>query len=325
MSAPLRVEVLPADAVPAPAWERADPGGGTDDAPAPGWSALLAYRGTEPVARLAAGIADGLARAPGRTGMIGWYAARDAEAGTELLRRAVDLLGESDPARVVGPIDGSTWGRYRLALPSPPKRDPGPPFLTEPTNPPGYPEHFAAAGLAPLWEYESRLVRRPGAIGADPLPAGVRLRPLDPARLEAELRAIHALSLEAFADNLLYSPIAFAPFAATYERMLPLLDPSLVLLATNGNEALGYVFAFPDPLAPVGRSRVVLKTLAVAPSARGSGLGGALTGTVHRAAAARGAEVIHALMLVTNVSTRISERHGAELFRRYLLFGREGG
>jgi ribosomal protein S18 acetylase RimI-like enzyme len=67
----------------------------------------------------------------------------------------------------------------------------------------------------------------------------------------------------------------------------------------------------------------VLKTLAAHRDARGMGLGGILVDDIHAIAAERGSAVLHALMQVSNVSETISRRSGSELFRRYVLYGRE--
>jgi len=67
---------------------------------------------------------------------------------------------------------------------------------------------------------------------------------------------------------------------------------------------------------------VVVKTLAVAPEARGRGLGGALVRAVQEAARAKGyRSAIHALMHAENDSVKIS-RHLGRPIRRYALLGR---
>ena len=302
---------------------------GAGDPPPAEWRCWLALHDGRPVARLATGFADDMTDAPGRSGLIGWYEATDAAAGVALLRRARKELAGAGVGRVLGPIQGSTWGRYRLVLPPEPgDAAPDHPFLTEPRNPPEYPSHFRAAGFAPLLDYESRIVPHPrpdpahdGA--AERLrAAGISIRPLDPAAFEAELQAIYDLSLSTFAANPFYTPIPFRDFRAIYDPVRPLLDPALVHLADDREgKLIGFVFAFADPLATKDAARIVLKTLATAPAARGLGLGGFLTDEVHREAAERGAATIHALMQRSNVSVRISSGRESRLFRRYALFG----
>jgi GNAT superfamily N-acetyltransferase len=304
--------------------DAAGPGG----APAlpPGDARLVVgLRDGEAVARATARTAEALAGAPGRTGLIGHYEARDAEAGTRVLRECRDGLLAGSVDRIVGPMDGTTWDRYRLALPTPGSTEPAP-FLTEPTNPPGYAAHFEAAGFR---VYESRLVEdlaalddRTAAVEERVAGRGIVLGGLDVDAFDETLEELHALSLRAFADNPYYSPIGLDRFRALYRPMAPHLDPDLVRIARVDGQALGLVLAFPDLLDPAGHpTRVVVKTLAVAPELRSLGLGSLLVHDVHRRAARKGfRSAIHALMHVANDSLKIS-RHGGAVLRRYALYG----
>src|SRR5437899_10602122 len=66
-----------------------------------------------------------------RVGLIGHYAARDAEAAAEILNLASSQLSEHGCALAVGPMDGSTWQNYRLVV----ERGSEAPFFMEPDNP----------------------------------------------------------------------------------------------------------------------------------------------------------------------------------------------
>lgn len=293
---------------------------------------LVALEDSRPVARLGCGVREGFSGAPGRTGYLGWYGTTDASAGGWLLREAALRLVGSGAERVVGPLDGSTWYRYRVALPREKEITNGSAFLAEPVNPPGWADQFTSAGFRPLLEYETRRVALPHPTTAlsrkreELTDRGIRLRSLSLARYDSELRALHALSVEAFADNPFYTPIGLAEFERLYAPLRGTIDASLVRLAERDDGALmGYVFAFPDPLAVASAPRIVLKTLAVSRQVRGWGLGAVLVDEIHHAAAARGAAVLHALMQVTNASREISRRSESGLFRRYLLYEFVGG
>jgi GNAT superfamily N-acetyltransferase len=323
MTDDLRIEETAAD-YPAFAAVRERVGYPLPDDPVPtGARCLIAYLGAEPAARCAVTTADGLHGAPGHMGMIGHYEAVDRAAGVAILAEALRILPDVD--RVLGPINGSTWGRYRLALPGD-----APPFLSEPTNPAEYVDDFTAAGFSVAAWYESARVTdlatpdpRAAAAPERLRARGVTVRALRPDRFDEELEALYALTVEAFAENLYYSPVSFAEFRARYTPLRPLLDPELVRLAEEAEgRLLGYVFAFPDLLTmSAGRpTRVVLKTLASAQGARGLGLGTFLGDEIRRLAHERGyTEVIHALMHVQNASVGIS-RHTADVFRRYALY-----
>src|SRR5262245_29583287 len=81
---------------------------------------LLARREGAPVARLSWEIAGDLTSAPGPTGILGHYEATDREAGVALLRHAQQFLARRGVDRIVGPMNSSTWARYRFALPREP-------------------------------------------------------------------------------------------------------------------------------------------------------------------------------------------------------------
>jgi ribosomal protein S18 acetylase RimI-like enzyme len=308
---------------PGPDFVRAAMPGFPEEPLGPGFDAGIAYLGTRPVARVTVCVREGLHTAPGRSGLIGHYAAHEREAGISLLEAAIARLRESRVARVLGPMNGSTWARYRLAMSPMPE---APPFLGEPVNPGGYIEQFSAAGLAPVAHYASTVGPLTGdepareAERAERVAGrGVRIAPLRLASFRDELDDLHAFSQRAFADNPYFSPVGVEAFVAIYAPMERVLVPELVLLARDAAGALGgYVLGYPDPSGP---GRLVIKTLAVDPGMRSIGLGTHLTHLVRRAAHERGLrQAIHALMHITNDSTRIAT-DGMQLFRRYALFG----
>lgn len=261
-------------------------------------------------------------------GLVGHYAAADADAGSTLLRHAVTVLASHGCTIAVGPLDGSTWHAYRLVT----ERGTEPPYFLEPDTPDDWPAHFAAAGFDVLAGYTSALVSPipPSPPAMDEVarrlePQGYTLRPVDPSRAAAELDALYEISIAAFAGNFLYTPIDRDAFHAQYGAILPTIDPRLVLLAEHAGAVVGYVFVVPDLLeqARTGRARTaIVKTLAVHPAHNGRGLGGLLVDRVQRAAADLGfTRVIHALMFASNRSQQISRHYGTP-FRRYALFSR---
>jgi GNAT superfamily N-acetyltransferase len=260
-------------------------------------------------------------------GVVGHYAAADAPAGVSVLQHALERLRQAGLAQVVGPMDGNTWRSYRLVT------DPGtePPFFLEPTNPPNWPQHFVAAGFTPIATYYSAL--NADLTITDPrIPAtlerlqssGIRIRNIQLDRFDAELSAVHDLSLESFAGNYLYTPIAKEEFLAMYEPIKAHLLPRLVLLAEQGDQLVGFMFGLPDLLEARRGEKVrtaIAKTMAVQPGQAGAGLGSVLMDLFQQSARQLGfTRVIHALMHETNRSRAISSRYGRPI-RRYTLFG----
>ena len=279
-------------------------------------------------------------------GLVGHYAAADADAGRAVLDRACRRLADAGCTCVIGPMDGATWHPYRFVT----DRGTRPPFVLEPWHPPDYPEHFRDVGFEPLTRYVSSVgadadTLRNGSV-PDSLPRDdVHVRTLDLDRFEEELRRLHGLVTASFADNFLYTSLAQAGFVALYRPYRAFIDSECVRLLEQeqggGTRLVGVAFMVPDVLRskttsslslgaqsePMQAERdttvdtAVLKTLAVHPDLMGQGLGRWLTEHVHAVARQRGyRRVLHALMHEDNVSRRLG--HG-EVLRRYTLFRRD--
>ncbi len=268
------------------------------------------------------------ALAGGRLGVIGGFSATGAGATADLLGQAAAALRAHGCTQAIGPMDGNTWRRYRFVT------EPGvePVFFLEPSNPAEWPVWWEAAGFSPLAQYYSaatdhleptdpRIDNAATRIRAE----GIALRPIDPAQFEAELERIYDVSVVAFQENYLYTPLSRADFIAQYRAVQPIIRPELVCLAERAGRTVGYMFALPDQnQAQRGgpMTNVVMKTLAVLPELGGIGLGGLLVSEVHAAARRLGFKrAIHALMHETNKSRRISA-HYARIIRRYTLYAK---
>ena len=265
-------------------------------------------------------------------GVVGHYAADDDQAARELLDAAAAKLAEAGCTLAIGPMDGNTWRRYRFVV----ERGAEPPFFLEPDNDDRWPLQWRDAGFDTFTTYTSALAENP-AVDEHWLRTvlerlsrgGIAIRHLDQQRAEAELRQIYRLSFEGFRRNVLYTPLAEDEFLEQNRRLLPFVVPELVLVAERGGEMVGFLFALPDILE-AGRTggaarTLVLKTIAVAASVAGAGLGSALIARAMQAARALGfTRAIFALMHEDNLSQRLSRRY-AKTMRRYALFSRTLG
>jgi GNAT superfamily N-acetyltransferase len=263
-----------------------------------------------------------------RIGCIGAFGATDRRDARNVLEGAVEALLDRRCTLAIGPMNGNTWRRHRFVTSS----DGRLPFYLEPENPPEFVTDFTAAGFVPLAEYSSSIVDltrsdRPdfSAVAQRMQSTGITIRPLNPRSVEADLHAIYRLSLEAFARNYLYTPLAEAEFMAAYLPIVRQIDPRWLLLAEGGGELAGFVFSLPDPLAVQQRVHpaLIVKTLAVRPDRRSAGLGSVLLDRVQGIAREAGfRETIHALQHEKNTSLRVGGRFHARVFRRYTLFAR---
>jgi len=264
-----------------------------------------------------------------RLGYIGHYAASDMERGKELLRLAGAELARNGCNLAVGPLDGSTWRRYRFVT----GRGSEPPFFLEPDNPDDYPLHFETAGFTPMARFFSSI--NPDLEQSVSLPeeqekrlrdAGITLRTLDPQDFDGELARIFDLSVTGFRDNFLYTPIDRDEFLTMYGKVRAYTKPELVLFAQCEDEPVGFIFALPDMLRlqrgePL--DTVILKSMAVLPQWNGKGIGALLMARVTENARQSGfRRAIHALMHENNRSRDMSRHYGPEI-RQYTLFCRE--
>ncbi len=250
-----------------------------------------------------------------RTAALGQFVCERAEAGAKLIREAMAKLKAEGFGAVLGPMDGNTWGKHRLVTES----DGRAAFLMEPGNPAHYVDAFETSGLGVVSRYVSAV--RPADIAprGSGAPKGLRLRTFDAARAEDELTRIHALSLQAFAANHFYQPIAVEDFLASYRPVLGAIDPELVLLAEDEAGGLAaFLFALPNYAEGPKPASVILKTYA----SQVKGAGSMLANAFHERAAEKGfSEVIHALMHESNLSALHSDKTGGKVFRRYALWG----
>jgi GNAT superfamily N-acetyltransferase len=213
------------------------------------------------------------------------------------------------------PLEQATWFPYRACL----GPFDEPPFFAEPT---ASPMPWMQAGYRPVAHYTSALCdnRTAARYGESKRPAGYRLERMGD--WDTTLPLLHDLATRSFQDAYAYSPISLPLMQALYAPVRPHLVPELVLLAYQGDTPVGFVFGIPDLLVP-NRGRFLVKTLAVLPEHRRTGLGAWLVGAQHAIAQGLGfTHGVHALMWSGSRSQSISA-HGGRVFRRYALYLKE--
>ena len=283
---------------------------------------LVALEGDTPVARLVARESPQLRDDGDRPiGMLGFFESLDRQDAADVVFDAGrQWLHKRGIARIVGPMDGDTWHRYRVNA-GPFER---PPFPLEPWNPPYYRSLWETAGFRPLESYSSKWIHDVGQLlpglakGVERSASrGVRIRGLDPTRLEAELSVVHEISSEIFQDAFLYTPISRHEFLEMYRGGERMLDPDLVVFAVapDGRE-IGFVFAYAD----AAQGAVHYKTIGVRAEWRRAAVAAALSHHVYSSALAKGLHAgNHALMRDDNRSQALDQGQG-DVFRRYLLY-----
>lgn len=300
--------------------------------------AFLALDGDTAVARVLAFADDRLREPDGRPiGRLGLFAAADDPGAVrDLLGAALDWLASRPPgrrpARVVAPMDGDTWHRYRL-------RTSGfehPALPGEPGDAPYYPALLEGAGFAPIARFVTKTVAGDGvdAVMARWAPAharacrrGFAFRSLAPPEAVAEVDVVHPLAQRVFGDNPFFRPIGRAEFAARVAgeagvtvvaggawRLLLAFDPA--------GAPAGLCFGLADPSAA---STACLKSFGIVPEWRGTALGPALAYAAYADWARRGATRFHHALMRADAGAADLDRGAGEITRTYALYGRAVG
>jgi GNAT superfamily N-acetyltransferase len=302
-------------------------------------------RQNEPVGRIAAFAP---AHRPG-VGYIGFFESPDdGDAARLLLHAAEEWLGARGRRECYGPIAVTPRDRIGLLV----EGFDRPPTLFTPYNPPYYEALLRAGGWSPYralrahgWDASYQDPRGVVALaGRAAANSPVRIRPLRLDRLREETRLVARLINETLAEAWHFDPIS-EPEAAAMARLLrPVLDPSIALVAEDGDGPCAVALAVPDVnwlwrragcrVWPMGWARLLryrrriqqvrLMALGLAQRVQRTGLAARLIAQLHQAALARGyirGEI--AQVYDDNLGiTRILDRMRFPVVRRYAVFAR---
>ena len=255
-------------------------------------------------------------------GQLGFFEAENNLEAVKFLLNEVKTYAKSKGYDdLIGPINGSTWKKYRVTLPSD-----NPPFLLDNYNKPYYDELFKNCGFETIANYTSSICRnlntdysRLEKFSSIFEKKGIKIRQFNPEKFEEDIRKIYDISIKSFVNNFLYTPIEFEDFYKMYEPVKNFLNPEWVLLAENeNNEAVAFVFGF-DNLYSRDKKSLIIKTLAQIPDYKYRGIGSYLVEILHKKANLAGYDnVIHALMHENNVSANIL---AGDIYHEYKLYG----
>lgn len=162
-----------------------------------------------------------------------------------------------------------------------------------------------------FWSMRIDLVR---PVEPGPAPDGIEVRGFEPGN---DLPAVHAVLDEAFIDHWGYQPEPFDRWVEE-QRGSPSYDPSLWLLAVEGEEPVGALTAS----APGDRGWV--DNLGVLASHRGRGIGGALLRRSFATFARRGIRQVLLVVDAENATgaTAFYERAGMRVVKRWDMWER---
>ena len=253
------------------------------------------------------------------TGAIGHYAATDAQYGEAVLQHACRELKNRRCDIAVGPLDGNTWRNYRFIT----ERGDAKPFFLEPDNPDEWPLYFDHAGFSTLAHYVSEINpdmanRQPelGSLREKFARLGVKINPVDVDNPVDDMAGIYRVVCESFRNAFMYTSLDIDSYCSVYEPMLMQVDPGLMLVAKQAGEVVGFILAPPDFLQLKYQHRmdaIVIKTVAVLPQKKYSGLGRVLIVDLLKNAIDMGfTTAISALMHVQNRSRGADTGNGGQ-------------
>lgn len=259
-----------------------------------------------------------------QTLLIGNYEADSDEAAAALLAEAEVYARAHSYKRILGPMNGSTWGTYRFR-----KGNTTDLFFSEYYNPPRYPEQWKQAGFSETQHYISTIDQSLHCDSPEVLAlearletAGLHIRTLTENDFNAEsLAKLYTFCTSAFSDNVLFAPITSEVFLMRYAHIGKYIAPgSSAIIEDAQGEIQGLLLAYPDHFCKTEK-RFIIKTVARHPKATFKGLGTLLGNLGTRYAKQHGyTSVIHAYMHSGNASVNLSGKFSGELLREYALF-----
>jgi len=249
------------------------------------------------------------------TATLGSFTCKSEAAGIEVLKQAVGHVQAHGRKRILAPMDGDTWHSYRVVTQS----DDSAAFLMEPPDNPHILNALKGAGFDAISSYFSARVPIYQTGQVAPPKTDLAIEAWDGNDPEGLFAQVFELSTEAFANNAFYKPISRKDFMAMYMPMVPMLKRELIYFARRPDGSLaGFLFGTPNYAEGPKPRSAILKTYA----SMSKGAGQQLAYAFHKAAAEAGYDtVIHALIHEDNLSALRSAAEGADIFRRYGLFG----
>ena len=262
-----------------------------------------------------------------KTWCIGNYeSVNDENISTKLIKYLSSEAKENGAEFLIGPMNGSTWDSYRFCV-----NHNQPNFFLEPYHHLYYNDHFFNAGFKIIAKYFSSIDTSLKYDNADVITrekelknSGVTFRNIRLDEYEKELEKLFEFNAIAFKTNFLYTPLNKVEFIKKYAETKKMIDPDFVILAEDRNKNLiGYFFCINDVFNKKEKS-LIIKTIARHPDKKWTGLGHVIGNMIYRKAVEKKyTSVIHAFMYEQGTSTTISKKFFGDIYKNYVLYGKE--
>ncbi len=217
---------------------------------------LIAYRSGRPVGRISAHVDELALEVPAEqgfgpgTGFFGYFDAADGEVAKILLDAAEERLRGWGMTRVLGPISLSIWEEPGLLV----RGHDHSPTMMMGHHPAHYRGWIEGAGYIPakmLLTYELDITRPFPPLIQRVIASGernprIRVRPIDKARWDEEIRTVLAILNDAWSDNWGFVPFTPAEIAYAGKKMKPIIHPELNMIAEVEGEPVAFMMVLPD-------------------------------------------------------------------------------
>ena len=258
--------------------------------------------------------------------LVGNYECIDnLEASKQILSKITSFAKNVNIETILGPMNGSTWYNYRFSLTQGANS-----FFLEPIHKDYYLNQFKSFGFLIDKEYQSTIEEdfnfqssSIDGVREKLQNDSVALRCFDKKSFESDLKGIYDVSLVAFQNNPYFYRLDWNDFLLKNKQTIPMLDEELFIIAYKKNTIVGYLFALEDFYSTT-KKQAVLKTLAVIPDKKYSGLGYVLLQELYNNLNAKGYQsLIHAFMYMNNNVTRMTNKLGSKPLNDYILLRKD--
>ena len=266
-----------------------------------------------------------------KVGCIGDFEVSGLEYGIEILKKCEEVFLKKDIHRIVGPMNGNTWKKYRNQ-----KFSNGEPlFLLENVNPESDNEVFLKSGFYEVHTYTSNKGTVEDEYDSEILDIaeteikseGIEIRKFSKDNYLEDLKKIYNVSSKSFRRNPYYTPIDEPEFIGQYEPYIQMIDDIFILIAEKDGKEIGFVFCIPNfNEIKEGKNleTLILKKIAVLPEYEDLGLGNILLRKISKKEKEKDfINWMFAFMYSNNTSQKMAKRNKEEIIREYALYGKD--
>ncbi|MCC7031031.1 MAG: hypothetical protein IT257_12055 [Chitinophagaceae bacterium] len=244
---------------------------------------------------------------------FGNFEAANVSSGTQLLQSVIAYYRQHYPAyQLTGPINGHTWNDYRIAVNHHPQL-----FPFDICSGSFYHDLVLKCGFRILHQYYTNLqtnIRLQKTFES----ADFKVTFFSKKQFEEKLPQIYQLTMEAFEQAILLSPLSEEQFVTKQMQLLSMLEMDLLPFVLDQQNRIA---AFALCYIGFEQDTLVVKTIARKKGRRYAGIGRLLSTEIIRIATDRRiAKIYHAFMHENNLSTKLSKSMYGERIKTYALY-----